>query len=131
MSLEPVPILRVGNNLLVSLQGDLDDKTILHLEGQITQAISKTTARGLLIDVSGLLVVDSFIARVIARIVGMTRLLGSEAVGVGHQPAVAITVVERGVDMTQIHTALDAERGMQLLAHLHEPNFHGGFRGAE
>lgn len=120
MSLEFAPILRVGDNLLVSLQGDLDDKTILRLEGQITQELARTNAKGVLIDVSGLIVVDSFIARVIARVVGMIRLLGADAVVVGMQPAVAITLVELGVDMTQIHTALHAERGMQLLARLRQ-----------
>lgn len=118
MSFGSVPILRVGDDLLVGLQGDLDDKTILHLESEITEETARTNARGVLIDVSGLLVIDSFIARVIARIVGMIRLLGAEAVVVGMQPAVAITLVELGADMTRIDTALDAKRGMQLLAHL-------------
>lgn len=118
MSFGAVPILRVGDDLLVSLQGDLDDKTILHLESEITGETARTNARGVLIDVSGLVVIDSFIARVITRIVGMIRLLGAEAVVVGMQPAVAITLVELGADMTQIRTALDSERGMQLLARL-------------
>lgn len=130
MSLEFAPILRVGDNLFVTLQGDLDDKTILRLEGQITQEIARTNALGALIDVSGLVIVDSFIARVIARIVGMIRLLGAEAVVVGMQPAVAITLVELGVDMTQIHTALDAERGMQLLARLRGQSPKGAARRA-
>lgn len=125
-----VPILRVGDNLLVSLQGDLDDKTILHLEERITEEIARTNALGALIDVSGLIVVDSFIARVIARIVGMIRLLGAEAVVVGMQPAVAITLVELGVDMTHIHTALDAQRGMHLLAQLRTQNSGSWGRGS-
>lgn len=125
MNVAFVPILRVGDDLLVSLQGDVDDKTILHLEAQITQEIARTSAQGVLIDVSGLLVVDSFIARVIARVVGMIRLLGAEAVVVGMQPAVAITLVELGVDLTQIHTALDAERGMRLLSRLREESMVG------
>jgi rsbT antagonist protein RsbS len=125
MNVEFVPILRVGDNLLVSLQGDLDDKTILRLEAQITEEIAKTNALGALIDVSGLIVVDSFIARVIARIVGMIKLLGADAVVVGMQPAVAITLVELGVDMSQIHTALDADRGMRLLARIREQNSRG------
>ncbi|MFA5862128.1 MAG: STAS domain-containing protein, partial [Candidatus Thermoplasmatota archaeon] len=106
MTAESTPILRVGDTLFVSLRGDLDDETILRLEGQITQEIARTDARGVLIDVSGLVIVDSFIARVLARVVGMIRLLGAEAVVVGIQPAVAITLVELGVNMAQIHTAL-------------------------
>ena len=122
MTAESTPILRVGDTLFVSLRGDLDDETILRLEGQITQEIARTDARGVLIDVSGLVIVDSFIARVLARVVGMIRLLGAEAVVVGIQPAVAITLVELGVNMAQIHTALDAERGMRRLVHLREVN---------
>lgn len=110
--------MRVGDDLLVSLQGDLDDKTILHLESEIAEETARTRARGVLIDVSGLIIIDSFIARVITRIVGMIRLLGAEAVVVGMQPAVAITLVELGADMARIQTALDAERGMRLLAQL-------------
>lgn len=130
MSRSLVPILRLGDNMLVSLQGDLDDKTILRLETQITEEIARTNALGALIDVSGLIVVDSFIARVIARVVGMIRLLGAEAVVVGMQPAVAITLVELGVDMTQIHTALNAERGMKLLAQLRAEHSRGWGRGS-
>jgi rsbT antagonist protein RsbS len=118
MSLELTPIIRLGRNLLVSLQGDLDDATVLRLEDQITREVVRTRARGTLIDVGGLAVVDSFIARVIARIANMVRLLGAEAVVVGIQPAVAITLVELGVQMQHIHTALNAGRGMQLLTRL-------------
>lgn len=118
MASEIVPIIKVGENLLVSLQGDLDDEAVLKLEGQITKEVSRTRAKGTLIDVSGLAVVDSFIARVIARIVGMVRLLGCEAVVVGIQPAVAITLVELGVDMARVHTALNAGKGMELLRRL-------------
>jgi rsbT antagonist protein RsbS len=118
MSLELTPIIRLGRTLLVSLQGDLDDATVLRLEDQITREVVRTRARGTLIDVGGLAVVDSFIARVIARIANMVRLLGAEAVVVGIQPAVAITLVELGVQMQHIHTALNAGRGMQLLTRL-------------
>lgn len=118
MAGEIVPIIRVGDSLLVSLQGDMDDETVVRLEGQITREVSRTRAKGTLIDVSGLAVVDSFIARVIARIVAMVRLLGCEAVVVGIQPAVAITLVELGVDLQQVHTALNAGKGMELLRRL-------------
>ena len=115
MTPELIPIIRLGCNLLVSLQGDLDDASVLRLEGQITRQIVRTGAKGTLIDVGGLAVVDSFIARVIARIASMVKLLGSEAVVVGIQPAVAITLVELGVSMEHVHTALNAGRGMELL----------------
>ncbi|MET0342357.1 MAG: STAS domain-containing protein [Polyangiales bacterium] len=118
MNQEQLPILRLGRNLLVSLQGDLDDAAVLRLEDQITREIVRVKAEGTLLDVSGLSVVDSFIARVIARIASMVRLLGSETVVVGIQPAVAITLVELGVSMEHVHTALNAGRGMELLGQL-------------
>lgn len=118
MNSDLVSILRLGPNLLVCFQGDLDDGAVLRLEDQITREIVRTSAKGTLIDVSNLPIVDSFIARVIARIASMVRLLGSEAVVVGIQPAVAITLVELGVSMEHVHTALNAGRGMELLARL-------------
>lgn len=115
---EVIPILRIGDTLLVSLQGDLDDATVIAVEEQLTREVARTSAKGTLIDVSGLTVVDSFIARVISRVVAMIRLLGSEACVVGIQPAVAITLVELGVPMGQLDTALNAEQGMALLRRL-------------
>jgi rsbT antagonist protein RsbS len=115
---EVVPLMRIGETLLVSLQGDLDDTTVMRIEDRLTKEVARTHASGTLIDVSGLSVVDSFIARVIARVVGMLRLLGSEAVVVGIQPAVAITLVELGVPMGHLDTALNAEQGMALLHRL-------------
>lgn len=115
---EVVPIMQVGDTLLVSLQGDLDDATVIGIEEQLTREVARRGAAGTLIDVSGLTVVDSFIARVLARVVGMIRLLGSEAAVVGIQPAVAITLVELGVPMGQLPTALNAEQGMALLRRL-------------
>ena len=113
-----VPMMRIGDTLLVTLQGDLDDTTVIHIEEQVTQEVARTHPAGTLIDVSGLSVVDSFIARVIARIVDMVRLLGSESAIVGIQPAVAITLVELGVPMGQLNTALNAEQGLALLRRL-------------
>jgi rsbT antagonist protein RsbS len=113
-----VPILRIGDSLLLALQGELDDSTVVHIEDQLTREVARTGATGTLLDVSGLSVVDSFIARVIARVVGMVRLLGSEAVVVGIQPAVAITLVELGVPMGHLDTALNAEQGIALLRRL-------------
>ncbi|MDB4973495.1 MAG: anti-anti-sigma factor [Myxococcaceae bacterium] len=125
MNSDAAPIMRLGHNLLVSLQGDLDDGTVLRLEDQITREIVRTQAQGMLIDVSGLSIVDSFIARIIARITSMVRLLGSEAVVVGIQPAVAITLVELGVSMEHVHTALNAGRGMELLTLLQRADANG------
>ena len=115
---EVVPIMRIGSTLLVALQGDLDDTTVVRIEDQLTKEVARSHATGTLIDVSGLSVVDSFIARVLARVVGMVRLLGSQAVVVGIQPAVAISLVELGVPMGHLDTALNAEQGLALLARL-------------
>jgi rsbT antagonist protein RsbS len=115
---EGIPVIRLGDTLLVSLQGDLDDASVLHLERELTAWTARTQAKGVLIDVSGLDVVDSFIARVIARIAAMIRLLGAEAVVVGIQPAVAITLTELGIEMQHVHTALNAGHGMALLRRL-------------
>jgi rsbT antagonist protein RsbS len=113
-----VPILRIGGNVLISLQGDLDDTTVVAIESAIMREVSRSRTTGTLIDVSGLAMVDSFIARVIARMAAMTRLLGAETVIVGIQPAVAITLVEMGVSMADLHTALNAEQGMAMLQRL-------------
>ena len=110
-----IPIIQIGQTLLLSLQGELDDSTMLGIEARLTNEVARTHATGTLIDVSGLNTVDSFIARAIARMGAMVRLLGSEVAIVGIQPAVAITLVELGVSMGQLDTALDAEQGMALL----------------
>ncbi len=115
---ETAPIIRIEDTLLVSLQGDLDDTTVIAIEDQLTKEVVRTRATGILIDVSGLTVIDSFSARVIARFVGMTRLLGAQAAVVGIQPAVAITLVELGVPMGQLDTALNPEQGVALLRRL-------------
>ena len=114
----PIPIMRIGDTLLLSLQGDLDDTTVLQIEAQLTSEVARSQAKGTLIDLSGLSMVDSFIARAITRMVGMIRLLGAEAAVVGIQPAVAITLVELGVPMGHLDTALNAEQGMALLRRL-------------
>jgi len=113
--LEQVPLQRIGHTIIVTLQGDLDDATVERIERAVTDQVAKIRARGVLIDVSGLAVVDSFVARVIARLVGMVSLLGAVSTIVGIQPAVAITLVELGVPMEHVHTALNAEQGMQRL----------------
>lgn len=118
MSDDVVPVMKIGDTLLVALQGDLDDTTVIRIEEQLTGEIARTGASGMLIDVSRLSVVDSFIARVLARIVAMVRLLGAQAAVVGIQPAVAITLVELGVPMGHLDTALNAEQGLALLQRL-------------
>ena len=107
---DQVPMMRMGRDLLVTLQGDLDDATVERVEREITHEVARTQVRATLLDVSGLAVVDSFVARVIARLVAMIRLLGAEATIVGIQPAVAITLVELGVPMSHVQTALNAEQ---------------------
>jgi rsbT antagonist protein RsbS len=115
---ETLPILRIGDTLLVALQGDLDDIAVVRIEEQLTREVARTRAAGVLIDVSGLTVVDSFTARVLARVVGMIRLLGAQAAVVGISPAVAITLVELGVPMGHLDTALNVEQGLALLRRL-------------
>lgn len=127
MNEDAIPIMRIADTLLVTLQGDLDDASVIRIEQQLTDQVVRTNATGMLIDVSGLSVVDSFIARVLARIVAMTRLLGAHAAVVGIQPAVAITLVELGVPMGQLDTALNAEQGLALLRRLRA----GGARPGE
>jgi rsbT antagonist protein RsbS len=109
------PIVNIGDALVVSFRGDFADTDVLRIEDEITQTVARTGTHATLIDVSGLAIVDSFIAGVIARIAGMIRLLGSDVAVVGIQPAVAITLIELGVQLRGIDTALDASLGMALL----------------
>lgn len=125
MTEDVVPVMKIGDTLLVALQGDLDDTTVMAIEEQLTREVAHTSASGMLIDVSRLSVVDSFIARVLARIVAMVRLLGAQAAIVGIQPAVAITLVELGVPMGHLDTALNAEQGLALLDRLRRANAGG------
>ena len=118
MSDTQVPIMQIGDTLLTSLQGDLDDRAVMAIEDRLTSEVARRNPAGVLIDVSGLTMIDSFIARVIARMVGMVRLLGSVVAVVGIQPAVAITLVELGVPMGHLDTALNAEQGLALLKRL-------------
>lgn len=116
--IDELPIMRMGPNLLVPLRGDLEDSSVERIENEVTSAVAATRASGVLVDVSGLAVVDSYVARVIARLVAMIGLLGAQAAVVGIQPAVAITLVELGVPMGGVHTALNAEQGMARLRQL-------------
>jgi rsbT antagonist protein RsbS len=113
--MERIPILRMGDFLLVTIQIDMHDQLALNLQDDLTRAIEKSGAKGVLIDISGLEMVDSFIGRMIADISGMARILDANTVLVGMQPAVAITLVELGLSLPGVSTALNVERGMQLL----------------
>jgi rsbT antagonist protein RsbS len=105
----------MGEFLLVTIQVDMHDQLALHLQDDLTQAIERSSAKGVLIDISALGMVDSFIGRMIADISGMARILDAKTVLVGMQPAVAITLVELGLSLPGVATALNVERGMQLL----------------
>ena len=113
--MDRIPILRMGRFLLVSIQVDMHDQLALALQDDLTDRIAKTGARGVLIDISAVEVVDSFIGRMIANIAAMARILDARTVLVGMQPAVAITLVELGLTLPGVQTALDVERGMALL----------------
>ena len=110
-----VTTMRVGANLLVALRGDLDDSSVERIERDVTNEVEQMRPSGVLLNVSGLIMVDSYVARVIARLVAMVRLLGAEAAIVGIQPAVAISLVELGVPMTNVITALNTEQGLARL----------------
>ena len=113
--MERIPILKMGEFLLVTIQVDMHDQLALTLQEDLTERVSVTGAKGVLIDISSLEVVDSFIGRMLANIAGMARVLDAETVVVGMQPAVAITLVELGLSLPGVRTALDVERGMALL----------------
>jgi rsbT antagonist protein RsbS len=113
--MDRIPILKMGRLLLVTIQVDMHDRLALALQDDLTARIVKDGARGVLIDISSLEVVDSFIGRVLGNIAGMSRVLDAETVVVGMQPAVAITLVELGLSLPGIRTALNVERGMLLL----------------
>jgi rsbT antagonist protein RsbS len=113
--MDRIPILKMGRFLLVTIQVDMHDRLALTLQDDLTTQIARTSARGVLIDISSLDVVDSFIGRVLANIASMSRVLDAQTVVVGMQPAVAITLVELGLDLPGVRTALNVERGMAIL----------------
>jgi rsbT antagonist protein RsbS len=113
--MERIPILKLEDLLLVTIQVDMHDQLALTLQEDLTDKIVKHKARGVLIDISGLDIVDSFIGRMLATIAGMARILDAETVVVGMQPSVAITLVELGLSLPEIRTALNVDRGMRLL----------------
>lgn len=110
-----IPILQMGSVLLVTIQVDMQDQTALALQDDLAARISATSAKGVLIDISALEIVDSFVGRMLAGISGIARILDASTVVVGMQPAVAITLVELGLSLEGVRTALNVERGMQLL----------------
>lgn len=113
--MDKIPILRMGPFLLVTIQVDLYDRLALNLEADLVRMVSKTDARGVLIDISAVSIVDSFMGRIMGNIANMSRILDAETVVVGMQPAVAITLVELGLPLKGVYTALDVEKGMELL----------------
>jgi len=113
--MEKIPILRMGEFLLVTIQIDMHDQLALKLQDDLSSTICRNASKGVLIDISSLEMVDSFIGRMVADISGMGRILGAETVLVGMQPAVAITLVELGLSLPGVATALNVERGMALL----------------
>jgi rsbT antagonist protein RsbS len=113
--MERIPILRMGRYLLVTIQVDMHDQLALALQDDLTRRIVDDRAKGVLIDISSLDVVDSFIGRMISNIANMARVLDAQTVVVGMQPAVAITLVELGLTLEGVRTSLNVERGMALL----------------
>ena len=113
--MEQIPILKLGNLLLVTIQVELHDQLALTLQDDLTVKLSKTRAQGVLIDISALEIVDSFIGRSLAHIAGIARVMDATTVLVGMRPAVAITLVELGMPLHGIKTALNVEKGMRLL----------------
>jgi rsbT antagonist protein RsbS len=113
--MERIPILKMGSFLLVSIQVDLYDRLALTLENDLINMVSKTEAKGVLIDISAVSIVDSFMGRILGNIASMSKIMDAATVVVGMQPAVAITLVELGLTLSGVHTSLDVEQGMELL----------------
>jgi rsbT antagonist protein RsbS len=116
--MENIPILKVGQILLVTIQVDLHDRLVLTLQEDLTNKIAETGARGVLLDISSVEMVDSFIGRVLANIAAMSRILDAETIVVGMRPEVAITVVELGMSFKGVRTALNIDQGMDILNRL-------------
>ena len=113
--MDRIPILKMGDFLLVTVQVDLYDRLAVGLESDLVNMINKHNARGVLIDISAVSIVDSFMGRILGNIAQMSKILDAHTVVVGMHPAVAITLIELGLPMTGVHTALNVEKGMELL----------------
>jgi len=113
--MEKIPILRMGQFLLVTIQVDLYDQLAENLESDLIQMVKKVNASGVLIDVSAVSIIDSFMGRILGNIATMSKIMDAETVVVGMQPAVAITLVELGLPLKGVHAALNVEKGMELL----------------
>ena len=113
--MERIPILRMGKTLLVTIQVDMQDQTALALQDDLADKIAKSGATGVMIDISALEIVDSFVGRMLTSISSIARILSATTVVVGMQPAVAITLIELGLSLEGVRTALNVERGMELL----------------
>ena len=111
-----IPILQMGQTLLVTIQVDMQDQMAMALQDDLASKIASSGAKGVLIDISALEIVDSFVGRMLASISGISRILDATTVVVGMQPAVAITLVELGLSLEGVRTALNVERGVELLA---------------
>ena len=116
--MDRIPILKMGRFLIVSIQVDMDDHTAMSLQDDLTGRIVKDHARAVLIDISSLDMVDSFIGRMLANTAAMARILDAETVVVGMRPSVAITLVELGLSLKGVRSALNIERGMEMLRHV-------------
>lgn len=117
-AVDQIPILKVGDCLLVSIQVDLHDRLALRLQDDLTNKIISSRARGVMIDISGLEIVDSFIGRMLNNIAALSRVLDAVTVVVGMHPAVAITLVELGLTLTGVRTALNVDKGLALIRQL-------------
>ena len=118
--MDKIPILKMGHFLLITIQVDMHDRLAMTLQDDLTSRVVKDRAKGVLIDISSLEVVDSFIGRMLGNIAAMTRTLGAETMVVGMRPAVAITIVELGLSLESVRTALNVDKGMEMLTALLE-----------
>jgi rsbT antagonist protein RsbS len=127
--MDRIPILKMGDFLLVTIQVGMHDRLAIQLQEDLTDRIAATRARGVLIDISSLEIVDSFIGRMLGNIAGMSKVLGADTVVTGMQPSVAITLVELGLSLKGVRTALNVQRGMDLLQSSIDEEDQGGYGG--
>jgi len=125
---DTIPILKIADCLLVSIQIDMHDRLAMQLQDDLTNKVVATGARGVMIDISALEIVDSFIGRMLNNIAAMTRILDAATVVVGMRPAVAITLVELGLELTGVHTALNVDKGLALIRRMIDQSEEDGER---